>query len=62
MIREIVYAKCYKCDAPREWYITHRYVNQWGIRHCLRCPQCGMVVPDFAWDRYQKEGRVVIPV
>lgn len=62
MINETVSAKCHECDAPREWYITHRYVNYWGVRHCFRCPQCGTTVPDFAWERYQREGRVVIPV
>lgn len=62
MISEKATGTCYNCGEITDWRIVHRVVSNWGIRHCFQCEKCGKIVPDFAWDRYQSEGRVVIPV
>lgn len=61
-MRETVKGKCYRCDEVQSWRITHRFVDYHGICHCLQCTRCGFVVPEFAWSRYQQDGKVVIPV
>lgn len=61
-ISKTVEGVCHRCSMDTEWRITHAHVDYHGIVHCLECTQCGMTVPEFAWRRYQEEGRVVIPV
>ena len=62
MITDELRAKCHECGEETEWEITHRIVNYHGIVHCLKCRECGKVVPYFAFERYQATGKVVIPV
>lgn len=61
-IKEMRTAYCHTCDEKTDWEIVHRFVDYHGVCHCLRCANCGREVPDFAWWRYQEEGKVVIPV
>lgn len=61
-ISKTVKGMCHRCNTDTEWRITHAHVDYRGIVHCLECTRCGMLVPEFAWRRYQAEGRVVIPV
>ena len=53
---------CHECGKETEWNVVHRFIDHWGITHCLECAECGKVVPDFAFGRYLSEGKVVIPV
>ena len=55
-------AICHTCHEETQWEIVHRFVYNHGICHCLKCSKCGREIPDFAFARYQEEGKVVIPV
>ena len=61
-ISETTTGYCHTCEKETEWMIVHRFVYYNGICHCLKCMRCEREVPDFAWRRYQEEGKVVIPV
>lgn len=61
-VTDTIKATCTDCNAIKSWKITHRYIRPWGITHCWECPDCGKVVPEFAWDYYVQCGRVVTPV
>lgn len=60
--KEMHAAYCHTCKEKTDWEIIHRFVYYHGICHCLRCTKCGRVVPEFAFGRYQEEGKVAIPV
>lgn len=55
-------AKCWRCGKETEWRIDRAFVRYNGICDILVCVKCGEEVPAFAFDRYQEDGRVIIPV
>lgn len=61
-VDETVTAMCHTCGEETEWMIVHRFVHYHGVRHCLKCSKCGLVVPELAFSRYQREKKVMIPV
>lgn len=54
--------KCHTCNRETTWRITHAYHGHRKIIHCYECESCGMLVPDFSWAGYQRDGNVVIPI
>lgn len=56
-----VEGKCAQCG----YYGDHDIVamRATGIGFCfgLECPACGKLVPEQAWQKYQKTGDVVVP-
>ena len=54
--------KCWDCDKETEWKIDTAFVRYHGVCNVLVCTECGAEVPDFAFNRYLDEGRVIIPV
>lgn len=53
---------CHTCNRVTDWHVDHMFVYYHGICHVLVCDSCGMKVPEFAFDRYQETGKVIIPV
>jgi len=53
---------CHECGEIKEWNVEHALIDYHGLTHIYTCKDCGKKVPAFAMDRYQEEGRVLIPV
>lgn len=50
---------CPKCDKDVEFEIEMDYVEYNGIIPCLRCPNCDVVVPNYAFSEFIRTGHVI---
>ena len=56
------YGYCHECKAEHFWDVTHGFVPYHGLVHVLKCEECGVEIPEFAFARYVSTGKLVIPV
>ena len=53
--------KCSRCGYSGDHDIVAMKTD--GIGYCfgLECPACGKLVPEQAWQKYQRTGDVIVP-
>lgn len=56
------YGYCHECEELQHWDVTHGFVPYHGLCHILKCEECGVEIPEFAFARYVSTGKLVIPV
>lgn len=56
-----VRGKCSQCGVESDHDIVAMHSD--GIGYCfgMECPSCGKLVPEMAWNKYQRTGDVVVP-
>lgn len=60
-IRKAVDGKCAVCGYSGEHDIVAMHADGIGFCFGLECPACGKLVPEQAWQKYQRTGDVVVP-
>ena len=53
--------KCAQCGYSGDHDITAMHADGVGFCFGMECPACGKLVPEVAWQKYQKTGDVVVP-
>lgn len=53
--------KCSQCGYSGGHDIVAMHANGIGFCFGMECPACGKLVPEQAWQKYQRTGDVVIP-
>ena len=56
-----VVGKCSRCGYSGDHDIVAMHAKGVGFCFGLECPACGYLVPESAWQKYQKTGDVIIP-
>lgn len=56
-----VHGKCSTCGFEGDHDIVAMHSD--GVGFCLgmECPACGKLVPEIAWQKYQRTGNVITP-
>ena len=53
--------KCQVCGIESDHDIVAMHTDGIGFCFGMECPACGTLVPEQAWQKYQRTGNVVVP-
>lgn len=53
--------KCSSCGVESDHEIVAMRTDGIGFGFGLECPACGKLVPEQAWQKYQRTGDVIVP-
>lgn len=56
-----VHGKCQVCGLESDHDIVAMKADGIGFCFGLECPSCGTLVPEQAWQKYQRTGDIVVP-
>lgn len=57
MIQRSQDAHCTRCGHKTRWFPQIGHIGVLGEWHiCLKCSECGMLVPDYGWREYVRKG------
>lgn len=59
--RKTVPGKCSRCGIEVDHDIVAMHTDGIGFGFGFECPACGMLVPEQAWQKYQRTGDVIVP-
>ena len=60
-VSKTVEGKCSQCGYSGNHDIVAMHASGIGFCFGMECPSCGKLVPEQAWQKYQKTGDVIIP-
>ncbi len=60
-ITKVMTGKCSQCGYSGDHDIVAMHSDGIGFCFGMECPACGKLVPEQAWQKYQRTGDVVIP-
>lgn len=58
--RRTIRGKCSECGVESEHDIVAMHTDGIGFGFGMECPACGKLVPEQAWQKYQKTGDVIV--